>query len=285
MIPAFVLMEQGKLAEQGIELEYVPSKGASDVMAHLQRGDVDLALYSTPGGSNLYSKGFTSIRLMGTHVWNAIYVVSQQAVFDWSDLVGKRVLIAFRGGPPDLIARASMIAAGYDPDEDFRIEYLDSAEVKRLLLAGQADAAVFPEPHISMLIMKSGGVLKAAIAPQRGFSTTISGWELGEQIMLGSLWAVAPNIEGKEDALEKFIAAFDEANDYAMSHPEEAGEITSRCFAEYFGGQFPAQAIAESIRSGLLLLDYRGVDQIKPLVKPFLETLGFPVPDEQIYYQ
>lgn len=99
MIPAFILMDQGKLGKEGIKLEYVPSKGAEDLMAHLQRGDVDLALFSVPGGARLYAKGFKEIRLIGVHVWKALYVVAGEEINGWEDLKGKRILIAFRGGP------------------------------------------------------------------------------------------------------------------------------------------------------------------------------------------
>ena len=99
MIPAFILLEKGKLYRKGIELKYIPSRGAGDMMAHLQRGDVDLALFSLPGGARLYSKGFKEIRLMGVHVWKALYVVAGRDVNGWGELKGKHILIAFRGGP------------------------------------------------------------------------------------------------------------------------------------------------------------------------------------------
>lgn len=285
LIPASVLLEQKPLAGEGIELEFIPSQGASDIMVHLQRGDVDIALYSTPGGAKMYATGITNIRLVGVHVWKSIYVVAEKDVSDWEDLKGKDVYIDFQGGPPDIIARASMKAEGYDPDKDFNIKYLPGSEIKMLILSGQADAAVFPEPHISQLVLKSEGRLHMAIDCQEGFVTSIPDWERGEEIPLGALWIVAPNIEDKKEAVEKFIDAFDKANVYVMNHPKEAGNFTSKCFKQYFGSEFPAKAVEDSITSGRLELDFRGVEDVKPLMPSYLESLGFPVPGEGIYYE
>ena len=283
MIPAFMLMEQGGLDRKGIKLEYVPSKGAEDMTAHLQRGDVDLALFSVPGGARLYAKGFKEIRLIGVHVWKAVYVVAGKDIKGWEDLKGKRILIAFRGGPPDIIARTCMKAAGYDPDKDFSIEYLPATQIKMLLLAGEADAAVFPEPHVSMLIIKSKGKLKAAIDLQKEFAQAFPDWKK-EELLLGGLWAIASNAKGKEKAIQSFISAFKEANVYAEENPDKAGEITAKYFKEYFGGNFPAGAVTAALKSGRLHLEFREVKDFRPLVAPYLKDLKFPIPDEKIYY-
>lgn len=177
-----------------------------------------------------------------------------------------------------------MKAAGYDPEKDFKIEYLPAAQIKTLLLAGEADAAVFPEPHISMLIAKSEGKLKAAIDLQREFAQAFPNWKR-EELLLGGLWAIASNAKGKEKAIQSFISAFKEANAYAKGNPDKAGKITARYFAEYFGGKFPAGAVAAALKSGRLQLEFREVNDFKPLIAPYLEALKFPVPDEKIYYQ
>ena len=291
MIPTFILMEKSGLEKKGIKLEYIPSFGSPDMMAHLLKGDIDLAGYSISGGSRLYAKGFKDIRFIGCHVWNAIYLVAEEDISNFEDLKRERILIAFRGGPPDLIARGSMKAAGYSP-KDFRIEYLPGAETKALLIAGKAKAAVFPEPHISLLVLKSKAAvkkgerkkeLKVAIDLNKGFVKAIP--DLEGNLPLGGLWAVVSDIKEKKEAVEEFIKAFDKANDYAMTHPKEAGKIVSKYFLKYYGGKFPAKAVEMAISSGRLLLDFREQTEVRSLLVPYLKALEFPVPDEGIYYK
>jgi len=283
MIPAFILLEKGKLYRKGIELRYIPSRGAEDMMAHLQRGDVDLALFSLSGGARLYSKGFKEIRLVGIHVWKALYVVAGIDVNGWEELKGKHILIAFRGGHPDIIARSCIMAAGYNPDRDFKIEYLPVEQIKMMMLSGSADAAVFPEPHVSMLITKSKENLKAAIDLQEEFAHSFPNWK-SNNLLLGGLWAIASKVRGKERAIKSFVTAFKEANEYAEKNPDEAGSITSVYFMKYFGGNFPTEAVSAALKSGRLHLEFEGLKSIKPMIVPYLQDLGFPIPDEKIYY-
>ena len=283
MVSAFVLMDKGFLKGK-VNINYIPSKGAGDIIAHLQSKDVDVAFFSVPGGAKLYAKGFKDIKLLGVHVWKALYVIAGNDVKGWKDLRKKKIFIAFRGGPPDIIARACMRGAGYNPDKDFNIEYLPSPQIKMLLLAGKGYAAVFPEPHISMLILKSRGKLKSAIDLQNDFSKSYKDWK-SEEIPLGAMWIIYKNVKGKEEDIKAFSLSLKEANRYAMENPDEAGRITAKYFSKYFGGKFPAKAISMAIKSGRLKLEFRDIKKVKSLIPKYLKILNYPIPDEKIYYE
>jgi NitT/TauT family transport system substrate-binding protein len=279
MIPAFLLLELSNLSQYGIEVEYIPSKDVSDIIAHLTRKDVDFVSFSIPSGIKIYNQGIKNIKLIGVHVWKAIYVIGNQNVDEWEDLIGERILIPFRGGEPDIIARASMKSEGFNPDKDFRIEHLSLAHIKRLLLLGQVQAAVLPEPHISQLLFESKGDLQIVIRPQQGFFSTIPEW-VNERVPLGGLWLVSTNLSN--EIAQKVVTAFAKANQYAMNHPEETANITYHYFKEYFYGVFPEKAISDSLKSGRLELDFKVIKQGN--LESFIETLGYPPVDKGIYY-
>ena len=283
-IPFFIMLDQKTLEKQGVDLEFIAAKDLPDMMDVVKKGKTDIAIFSIPHGAKLYANGLKTLRLVGVHAWKAIYVVAAQNISGWKDLVGKKVLIAFKGAPPDIIARDSMKSAGYDADKDFEIEYPPVPDILKILLSGKADAAVVPEPWVSQLILKSGGKLKVAIDPQKGFTELVPGCEGGE-IPMGGLWVIAPNIENKKAAVKKFVAEFDKANDYAMSHPQETGKITSEYFLKYFHKQLPPEVIAYSLSNDLLKLDFRSIEYVKPILPTCLKAFKFPVPSEGIYYQ
>ena len=283
-IPLFIMLSQKTLAKQGIDLEFVPAEGLNRMIDILKKGGTDIAIFSIPHGAKLYAKGLKTLRLVGVHVWKAIYVVAAQNVSGWKDLVGKKVLIAFKGAPPDIIARDSMKSSGYSPDKDFKIEYSSAPDILKLLLSGKANAAVVPEPWVSQLILKSGGKLKMAIDPQKGFTKLVPECQEGE-IPMGGLWVVVPNVTNKKEAVKKFVTEFDKANDYAMSHPQEAGKITSEYFLKYFHKQLSPKVIAYSLSNNLLELDFRSIKYVKPILSTCLKAFKFPVPSEGIYYQ
>ena len=283
-IPFFVMLNQKTLENQGIDLEFVAAKGLPDMMSIIKKGQADIAIFSIPHGAKAYAQG-ASLQLVGVHVWKAIYVVAPQNISGWKDLVGKKVLIAFKGAPPDVIARNSMKAAGYNnPDKDFKIDYPPVPDIPKLIFSGKADAAVVPEPWVSKLILQSGGKLKVAIDPQKGFTQLVPGCKGGE-IPMGGLWVMSSNVANKKEAVKKFTIAFDKACDYARNHPQETGKITSEYFLKYFHKQLSPQVIAYSLSNGLLKLDFRGTEDVKPILPTCLKAFKFPAPSEGIYYQ
>jgi Mn-dependent DtxR family transcriptional regulator len=68
-------------------------------------------------------------------------------------------------------------ALGFNPDKDFRIEYLSVAHIKRLLLSGQVHAAVLPEPHISQLLFESKGYFHG-VFPEKAISDSLKSGRL-----------------------------------------------------------------------------------------------------------
>jgi len=286
IIPASVLLEiyGRELEENGIYIEFIPSKGPWDMIAHLQRGDVDVALYSLAGGARLYAKGLKELKLVGVFVWKYLYVVGKEDINGWEGLRGKTILIPCRGGCPDMAFRICAKEAGYNPDKDFKIEYLPCAQIMQLLLAGKADAAALPEPHATLLILKSEGKIKIILDLQEEFIRTHPDWT-EEGYPGGSLWVVASNVKGKGKAVELFISTFKRAVEYTNKHPSEAGNITGKYLEKYFGRKFPAKAVTESLKSGRLYIEFKEAKSLNATIVKFLRTINYPVPDRRIYYE
>lgn len=282
MVPLFVMMEQ----QEDPEVELVPVPGMPELAAALQGGQADMALFFSAAGARFYNEGaLAELRLRSVNVWCALYLVADPQVGGLDDLVGKKILASFPGGAPDLVMRAAMRQAGYDPDADFVIEYLPSAQVKQMLLAGKGEAALLPEPEVSALIIKAeaqGLDLEAAVDLQVGFEADT--WQAG-LIPLGATFTTqaVPDDPDRRVALGRFEEAYSQACAYAMAHPDETGEIVERAFAAHFGGQMPAQAVADAIRSGRLVFESRPWAELRPDLDHFLEIVVGQVPDDGFY--
>ncbi len=282
MIPLFVMVEQRK----ELAVEIVPLPGVPELSAALQGGQADVALLFSASGAKLYNKGaLADLRLWSVNVWRALYLVADPQVSGLDDLAGAKILASFPGGAPDLVMRAAMRQAGYDPDADFTLEYLPSDQVKQMLLAGKGEAALLPEPQASALMVKAetGGLtLEAAADLQAGFEA--DAWETG-LIPLGAIFTTQTLLDdpARRAALERFDAAYGQAGDYAMAHPDETAEIVERAFAAHFGGQLPARAVADAIQSGRLVFESRPATELRPDLDSFLEMIVGQAPDDGFY--
>ena len=282
MVPLFVVMEQQK----DLAVELVPVPGVPELAAAMQGGQADAALFFSAAGAKLYNKGaLADLRLWSVNVWRALYLVADPQASGLDDLVGKKILASFPGGAPDLVMRAAMRQAGYDPDADFTIEYLPSAQVKQMLLAGKGDAALLPEPQASALMVKAeaqGLVLEAVADLQVGFEA--DAWQPG-LIPLGAIFTTQALMDDpdRRAALERFDEAYSQACAYAMAHPDETAEIVEQAFAAHFGGQMPARVVADAIRSDRLVFESRPSAELRPDLDRFLEIIVGQAPDGEFY--
>ncbi len=283
MIPLFVAMDQQK---DNLKVEVLPVPGMPELAAGVQGGQADVALFFSAAGAKQFNKGtLTSLRLWNVNVWRALYLVAEPRFDSLESLRGQKILASFPGGAPDLVMRAAMRQAGYEPDTDFVIEYLPSAQVQQLLLAGQGQAALLPEPQVTTLISKAaqqGQTLQPAVDLQAGFSA--ESWQT-DYIPLGGVFvteALALDTN-RRVALEQFIAAYDEAAAFAMAHPVETGEITERAFKEYFGGQLPAQAVTSALENERLVFNSRSAAGLRPDLDKFLALIVGQAPADEFY--
>ncbi|MBE9525302.1 MAG: ABC transporter substrate-binding protein [Chloroflexi bacterium] len=282
IVPLFVMMEQ----QEDLMVEIVPVPGIPELTAALQGGQADAALFFSAAGAKLYNKeALPDLRLWSINVWRALYLVADPQVGGLDDLVGQKILASFPGGAPDLVMRAAMRQAGFDPDADFIIEYLPSDQVKLMLLAGKGDAALLPEPQVSALIIKAeaqGLPLGAVVDLQTGFES--DGWEAG-LTPLGALFTTQSLLDDpvRRAALEDFDAGYSQACAYATAHPEETGKIVERAFAEYFGGQLPAQSVANAIQSGRLVFKSCPAGELHPDLDSFLKIIVGQAPEDEFF--
>lgn len=148
-IPLFVM--QAKNPDLNVEILPVP--GVPELTAALQGDQAEVAVFFSAAGAQLYNKGaLPNLRLWNVNVWRALYLTGPAGITSLEALRGQKILASFQGGAPDLVMRAAMRQAGFSPDEDFILEYLPSAQVIQLMLSGEGEAALQPEPQTSQMI-------------------------------------------------------------------------------------------------------------------------------------
>jgi NitT/TauT family transport system substrate-binding protein len=152
-IPLAYLLEKSQLPDVVPELSLTDVRNHEQIKALLTSGQVQLAANPTLLSAGLYQQG-VPLQLMNVMEWGNIFVLSPDAnLTTWDDLRGKTVLIPFKGSMPEMLFRFLATEQGLDPDTDLTLQSTqDFQSTAQLLLAGQADAGVFAEPHASRVV-------------------------------------------------------------------------------------------------------------------------------------
>ncbi len=94
--PQYVAIEEGYFADEGIDLTLVNGGGADKVMTAMVSGEADIgfmgseaSIYTYAGGEDDYAVNFAQLT---QRAGNFLVGREPEEDFEWSDLVGKKVL-------------------------------------------------------------------------------------------------------------------------------------------------------------------------------------------------
>lgn len=284
-LPLIVALD---MAEEEMEISFLPVPGVPEIVAALSADDADVALFFSASGATFYQDGtLPDLRMWSINVWRALYLVADPAIAGYDDLAGGTILASFPGGAPDLVMRASMTGAGFDPDADFTLQYMPAAQARQLLIAGDGDAALLPEPTVTQTIRRAQAdnlPLAPVIDLQAGFGA--AAWDEG-LAPLGAVFTLADASEDDETAaaVARFTTLYAAACDRIMREPEVVAPIISEGFDRYFGADLPPEVIVEAVESGRLAFDTRPVADLRPDLDAFLASVTGAEIDDAFFFE
>lgn len=137
-----IAQQQGYLAEEGIEVEYVPVQTDAEVFRGIKAGTIDVASNS---GTNLplqmISEGM-DLTIFGGYLLTGCMPIIAKPETPWNgieDLIGKKV--AFE--PNVYAVTGPLLDMGYDPVHDITwLEYEDQKDRIKAVESGEADYAL-----------------------------------------------------------------------------------------------------------------------------------------------
>ena len=229
-----------------VSLEVFPSPDV--IIARVLGGDIDLASLPTNVAARLYSEGI-DYRLVGVTAWGALYLVSRDdSIDDFSDIVGKEVHLFGRNATPDIVSRVLLDQAGIT-EEDVSLNYrFNQVELAQLLIAGEVDTALLPEPFVTRVLQADVGA-RIVVDFQAAWSQVQGGEGFG--LPQGVVVAKSDLFEEQEDALARAAEAVEESIDWVVANPEEASRNADVDAGGIDIGLDPATAAAAIPRANL----------------------------------
>ena len=289
MMPFWVLLEQTGGEIDGVTIEHLPVTGPPQMMALAVNNDFDVVIAFIFQGANFFTAGGAeSLRVETISMWRGFALLTAPDVESWADLIGRRILLPQEGSGPDIITRRSMEAAGYDPFEDFQIEYMPPAQMGQLLIAGEAAAATVSEPQLTVLAgqARQNGVM---LAPSNSIDL-LQGiyesdlWEEG-RLPMGAVMVDAAVLEDEDmaAAYTSFNTAYHEATIFAQENPAEAAAMIVAQLEANCDSRANPDPIERALAGGFLIYDPVPASTLMPDLAEFVNLLYGEDVDESLY--
>ena len=252
------------------------------VVAGLIDGSIDIAAVPTNLASVLYNKTEGQIQLLAVNTLGVLYILDKSGtVNDFSDLEGKTIVTSGIGSLPQYVLEYLLTENGIDPVTDVTIVYMsEHSEVATMLLAGEADIVMLPEPFVSTVINKDE-TIKIAIDMNDAWIEAAPSITLS----MGCLVAQKSFIEDNPGEVATFLDLYEESINWVLEEPYNAKDLIVS------SGILDNAEVAEKAIPNCNLV-YISAYDAKENLNAFFEFLysnnpasvGGVVPDDGLYY-
>lgn len=207
--------------DKEITINYSIEKTTDTLLSELMKGESDLAIVPSNLALQAYKKDL-GYKIAGTVGWGSLYLVSTEEVDSLLDLEGCEIYNTGKGLTPDIVFKNILENNNID-ENDITFSYVGAAsELVPLVISGQANYAVLPEPVLSTVMAKNDNIKiicnlndewKKTHDVENGYpqSTLLIKEEFYNKIKDSGLY---------DEIIDKFI----EAEEWAINNPQLVAE-------------------------------------------------------------
>ncbi len=222
--PQYVAHGLGYFTEEGLDVTFVLTSGADNVMAAVLSGDADIGFSGTEATIYVYNGGETDyvMTFAGLTQKDGSFLVSREKYenFTLDDLKGKKVIGGRIGGMPEMTFEWALKQNGIDPKKDLEIDTsVAFPAMEGAFIGGNGDFVTLFEPNATSVEKHGYGHVVAYIG------------ELGGSVPYTAYNARKSYIGKNPEVIEKFTRAVDKGLKYVYSH--DTSEI-AKIMLDYF---------------------------------------------------
>lgn len=195
---------------------------ASAFVAPLSTGELDIAAIPSNLASNLYNKTEGQIQVLAVNTLGVLYLLERgESVNDWADLAGRTIYATGAGAVPEYTIRYLLTAHDLDPDTDVTLTWCsDTTEALSYITESENAIAILPQPFVT--------AAKAKVEDLRVVLDLNAEWdalETGCNITTGVVVARTDFINEHPQAVEAFLAEYEESVNYTLNNMDEAAAL------------------------------------------------------------
>jgi len=275
------LMHWAETGETDNEYTFTLGGTPEEMTAGILSGALDIAAVPTNVASTLYNVTDGEVKVITIGAFGAFYILDATGEIETvEDLRGRTIHSAGQGATPEFALAYILRGNDIDPQTDVTIEFLtENAELATLMVAGEVEIALLPQPFVTTVTNQSEEVHIAldlteewsVISPDSAMATS-------------SIIVRTEFLEGNRGAVLIFMEEVARSIDFVNANIDEAAELM-----EHFD-IIPA-AVARRAIPMSNLIHISGADMI-PLINGFLavlyeanpQSVGGTMPDDAFFF-
>jgi len=262
--------------------EYEIAQAPDMLVGKIINGEVSIAALPTNMAAILFNRTEGKIQFLAQNTLGVLYVVGPEdsGIKSLSDLSGKRVVMSGSGSLPEYAMNYLLKKNGLA--EKVELEFCpDHPSAAQLLLAGDAMAAVLPQPFVTQVLSKGD---------KMGILLDITKeWEKVSKDSVLSMGCLVVNREFAEknpDYIKEFLRLYEASVDFVNDNPKGAAVMVENA------GIIASAAIVERAIPYCNII-FSGAWEAKDKINGFLAVLyefdpasiGGALPDDSFYYK
>lgn len=222
--PQYVADGLGYFEDEGLDVEFILTSGADNVMSAVLSGDVQIGFSGTEATIYVYNGGEKDyvMTFAGLTQKDGSFLVSRKKYdnFKLSDLKGKTVIGGRVGGMPEMTFEWALRQNGIDPKKDLTIDTsVAFPAMEGAFIGGNGDFVTLFEPNATSVEKNGYGYVVAYIG------------DLGGVVPYTAYNARVSFIEENPDVIEKFTRAINKGLEYVDSH---SAKDIAKIVVDYF---------------------------------------------------
>lgn len=275
------LFEEQSLNNDSYTVEYIAESAPDALTAKIINNEIQIAAVPTNLASVLYSKTEGEVQFLALNTLGVIHIVGSLDITELSDLKGETLHISGKGATPDYAVNYMLQSLGLSDHVEL-LYYADHASLAQAVIAGDAKAAVLPQPFVTQVTMQSEEI--------RLLVDLNVEWEKitkGSSVLsMGCLIVNKSFADNNREFVLDFLREYEESVNWVNSNTAEAGILIAK------HGILPNSDLAEAAIPSSAIV-YKSAQDSKVEVENFLQILmdynpssiGGKLPDENFYFE
>lgn len=242
--PLMHMVETGALDDWADTVEFKHWKNVDQLRVLLAKNQLDFSAAPINLPAIMFNKGM-DIKLLNVSVWGLLWLVSNDPeINNFDDLAKKPLLSTYQRDLPAILLNTLFKAKGLVDQNAPDIRYArDAQDAISLMLTGQADSAILPEPIVSLLLARNeqqyAKTINRVISLEDAWSETFT-----EQPDLPQAGIMANVSVAKDDELSKaFNEAYKNSAIWCKSEPRACAKLVHKNL-----DFLPVDALEQSIK-------------------------------------